>query len=97
MARSDDDTWDINESVGATALGVAGGRAAETNSADPLINDPYAQLFLDATDDAMARSPTGATNRAPANLLAPIGSASVRRLTGIATGMESTVRESFSW
>jgi O-methyltransferase involved in polyketide biosynthesis len=26
MARTDDDTWDINESVGATALGVAGGR-----------------------------------------------------------------------
>ena len=32
MARTDDDTWDINESVGATALGVAGGRAAETNN-----------------------------------------------------------------
>jgi O-methyltransferase involved in polyketide biosynthesis len=38
MARTDDVTWDINESVGATALGVAGGRAAETNTADPLIN-----------------------------------------------------------
>jgi methyltransferase (TIGR00027 family) len=48
MARTDDDTWDINESVGATALGVAGGRAAETNSADPLISDPYARLFLEA-------------------------------------------------
>src|ERR1700755_863614 len=48
MARSDDDTWDINESVGATALGVAGGRAAETNSAIPLIVDPYAQLFIEA-------------------------------------------------
>lgn len=53
MARSDDDTWDINESVGATALGVAGGRAAETNSADPLINDPYAQLFLEAAGDGI--------------------------------------------
>jgi len=55
MARSDDDTWDINESVGATALGVAGGRAAETNSADPLINDPFAQLFLDAAGDSIWR------------------------------------------
>ena len=55
MARSDDDTWDINESVGATALGVAGGRAAETNSADPLINDPFAQLFLDAAGDGIWR------------------------------------------
>jgi hypothetical protein len=32
VARTDDDTWDINESVGATALGVAVGRAAETNN-----------------------------------------------------------------
>jgi methyltransferase (TIGR00027 family) len=53
MARTDDDTWDINESVGATALGVAGGRAAETNSADPLINDPYARLFLEAAGDGI--------------------------------------------
>jgi methyltransferase (TIGR00027 family) len=55
MARTDDDTWDINESVGATALGVAGGRAAETNSADPLISDPYAQLFLEAAGDGIWR------------------------------------------
>jgi methyltransferase (TIGR00027 family) len=53
MARTDDDTWDINESVGATALGVAGGRAAETNSADPLINDPFARLFLEAAGDGI--------------------------------------------
>jgi methyltransferase (TIGR00027 family) len=53
MVRTDDDTWDINESVGATALGVAGGRAAETNSADPLINDPYARLFLEAAGDGI--------------------------------------------
>jgi methyltransferase (TIGR00027 family) len=55
MTRTDDDTWDINESVGATALGVAGGRAAETNSADPLISDPYAQLFLEAAGDGIWR------------------------------------------
>ena len=53
MGRTDDDTWDINESVGATALGVAGGRAAETNSENPLINDPYAQLFLEAAGDGI--------------------------------------------
>jgi methyltransferase (TIGR00027 family) len=53
VARTDDDTWDINESVGATALGVAGGRAAETNSANPLISDPYAQLFLEAAGDGI--------------------------------------------
>jgi methyltransferase (TIGR00027 family) len=53
MARTDDDTWDISESVGATALGVAAGRAAETNSDDPLIVDPYAQLFLEAAGDGI--------------------------------------------
>src|SRR5271163_487523 len=55
MARTDDDTWDINESVGATALGVAGGRAKETQSADPLISDPYAKLFLEAAGDGIWR------------------------------------------
>jgi methyltransferase (TIGR00027 family) len=53
MARTDDDTWDISESVGATALGVAAGRAAETNGDDPLIVDPYAQLFLEAAGDGI--------------------------------------------
>jgi methyltransferase (TIGR00027 family) len=34
---------------------VAGGRAAETNSADPLISDPYAKLFLEAAGDGIWR------------------------------------------
>jgi methyltransferase (TIGR00027 family) len=53
VARSDDDTWDITESVGATALGVAAARAAETRSAEPLIEDPFAQLFLDAAGEGV--------------------------------------------
>jgi methyltransferase (TIGR00027 family) len=51
MTRTEDDTWDITESVGATALGVAAGRAAETASDQPLISDPYAQMFLDEAGD----------------------------------------------
>jgi methyltransferase (TIGR00027 family) len=47
VARTDDDSWEITESVGATALGVAAARAADTESADPLINDPFARVFLD--------------------------------------------------
>lgn len=53
MARTDDDSWEITESVGATALGVAAGRAAETESENPLISDPFARLFLDAAGDGV--------------------------------------------
>jgi methyltransferase (TIGR00027 family) len=47
VARTDDDSWEITESVGATALGVAAARAADTESSDPLIDDPFARVFLD--------------------------------------------------
>ena len=53
MPRTDDDSWDITESVGATALGVAAARAAETDSAHPLIRDPFARIFLDAVGEGM--------------------------------------------
>lgn len=46
-ARSDDDSWDIASSVGATAVIVAAARAAETRSATPLIHDPFAQLLVE--------------------------------------------------
>ena len=51
MSRTDDDTWEISESVGATALAIAAARAAETDSDDPLIVDPFARLFLEAVCD----------------------------------------------
>ncbi|OBF62082.1 SAM-dependent methyltransferase [Mycobacterium sp. 852002-50816_SCH5313054-b] len=53
MARTDNDTWEITESVGATALGVAAARAAETESENPLISDPFARVFLDAAGEGM--------------------------------------------
>jgi methyltransferase (TIGR00027 family) len=53
VARTDDDSWAITESVGATALGVAAARAADTESEHPLINDPFARVFLDAVGDGM--------------------------------------------
>lgn len=51
MARTDDDSWDITEGVGQTALGVAMARAEETATECPLFTDPYAQLFLDAATE----------------------------------------------
>ena len=53
MARTDNDTWEITESVGATALGVAAARAAETESENPLISDPFARVFLDAAGEGL--------------------------------------------
>jgi methyltransferase (TIGR00027 family) len=60
VSRTDDDTWDINESVGATALGVAMARANETASESPLFLDPYAQMFLDAAAERGWVPPQGA-------------------------------------
>jgi len=53
VARTDNDSWEITESVGATALGVAAARAAETRSQAPLIRDPFAQVFLDAVGEGV--------------------------------------------
>jgi methyltransferase (TIGR00027 family) len=53
MPRTDNDSWDITESVGSTALGVAAARAAETESESPLIQDPFARAFLDAAGETM--------------------------------------------
>lgn len=53
MTRTDNDSWEITESVGATALGVAASRAAETESENPLISDPFARVFLSAAGDGV--------------------------------------------
>ena len=52
MPRTDNDSWDITESVGSTALGVAAARAAETESENPLIRDPFARAFLEAAGES---------------------------------------------
>src|ERR1700749_170387 len=53
MPRTDNDSWEITQSVGATALGVAAARAAETESENPLINDPFARVFVEAARRGM--------------------------------------------
>ena len=52
MPRTDNDSWDITESVGSTALGVAAARAAETESENQLIRDPFARAFLEAAGES---------------------------------------------
>ncbi|MEB4209108.1 class I SAM-dependent methyltransferase [Mycobacterium sp. 94-17] len=53
--RSDGDSWNITELVGATALGVAASRAAETAGPDPLIRDEFARLLVSSAGPAWAR------------------------------------------
>jgi methyltransferase (TIGR00027 family) len=48
MARTDDDTWDLATSVGATATMVAAARAMATKLDDPLIDDPFAEPLVRA-------------------------------------------------
>jgi methyltransferase (TIGR00027 family) len=47
-ARFEGDTWDLASSVGATATMVAAARAVATRSADPLINDQFAEPLVRA-------------------------------------------------
>jgi methyltransferase (TIGR00027 family) len=53
--RTADDSWDITESVGATALGVAAFRAVETAAADPLIRDEFAYPLAAAAGPVWAQ------------------------------------------
>lgn len=48
MVRRDDDSWDLTSHVGATATLVAAGRARATNSAEPLIEDRFAEPLVRA-------------------------------------------------
>ncbi|BBY24740.1 SAM-dependent methyltransferase [Mycobacterium stomatepiae] len=48
MARPDDDTWDLANSVGATATLVAAARAAATRRPQAVISDPFAEPLVRA-------------------------------------------------
>jgi methyltransferase (TIGR00027 family) len=59
LVRTDGDSWDITESVGATALSVAAARAAETARPDALIRDEYAYLLTASAGPAWAQMASG--------------------------------------
>jgi methyltransferase (TIGR00027 family) len=48
MIRSNDDSWDLASSVGATATMVAAQRAIASRGPNPLIDDPYAERLVRA-------------------------------------------------
>jgi methyltransferase (TIGR00027 family) len=51
MARTENDTWDLASSVGATATAVATQRAMASQGPDPLLNDPWADPLVRAVGD----------------------------------------------
>lgn len=60
MARTDNDTWDLASSVGATATMVAASRALASREPNPLFIDPYAQPLVEAVGiDALTRLARG--------------------------------------
>ncbi|HEX7427755.1 MAG TPA: class I SAM-dependent methyltransferase [Mycobacterium sp.] len=60
MVRTDDDTWDLASSVGATATMVAAARAMATSIDGALISDPYAEPLVRAVGvDVFTRLVTG--------------------------------------
>ncbi|HME76697.1 MAG TPA: class I SAM-dependent methyltransferase [Mycobacterium sp.] len=60
MARTDDDTWDLASSVGATATMVAASRAMASKTERPLINDPFAEPLVRAVGlDLFTKLATG--------------------------------------
>ena len=68
MTRTDNDSWDLASSVGATATLVAAARAAATRLPEPLIDDPYAEPLVRAVGveffTRMARGDIGTDDQA---------------------------------
>jgi methyltransferase (TIGR00027 family) len=48
MARTENDTWDLASSVGATATAVAASRTMASQAPDPLLDDPWADPLVRA-------------------------------------------------
>jgi len=60
LTRTDDDTWDLASSVGATATMVAAARAVASRAEPPLIADPFAEPLVRAVGvDILSRLAAG--------------------------------------
>lgn len=76
MARTENDTWDLASSVGATATAVAAQRAIASKGPNPLLNDPFAEplvravgtdMFVRLLDNEVDRSDDPLLNRQAVN------------------------------
>jgi len=80
MTRTDNDTWDLASSVGATATMVAAARAMATAAERPLINDPFAAPLVAAVGvDVFVRMASGTLT--PADLQDDDDQAGMDRMT----------------
>ena len=72
MARTDNDTWDLASSVGATATAVAASRAMASQNPDALLNDPWADPLVRAVGiDTFVKLIDGETGQTDDPLLNP--------------------------
>ena len=86
MARTDDDTWNLATSVGATATAVAVGRALASRAANPLINDPFAEPLVRAVGvDFFTRVACGELDPAAVDENRGWGMAQMRDMMGVRT------------
>jgi methyltransferase (TIGR00027 family) len=86
MARTDDDSWDLATSVGATATGVAVGRALASRGANPLIDDPFAEPLVRAVGvDFFTRLATGELDPAEVDGGAEWGMAQMAAMMAVRT------------
>ncbi|WP_231588489.1 class I SAM-dependent methyltransferase [Mycobacterium nebraskense] len=76
VARTENDTWDLASSVGATATAVAAQRAIASKGPDALLNDPFADplvravgsdIFIKLLDNEVDRSNDPLLNRQAVN------------------------------
>jgi methyltransferase (TIGR00027 family) len=82
MARTDNDTWDLASSVGATATMVAAARAMASKAERPLINDPFAEPLVKAVGvDLFARLVSGELRPTDLDDDGDAASAGMRRMT----------------
>ena len=86
MARTDNDTWDLASSVGATATGVAVGRALASRGENPVINDPFAEPLVRAVGvDFFTRLATGELDPATVDDNGDFGMVRMAAMMGLRT------------
>lgn len=91
MPRTDNDSWDLASSVGATATMVAAARAVASRAPRPVIDDPYAVPLVRAVGvDFFTRLATGELT--PADLDAQSGGQSPVGMSRFADGMAARTR-----